>query len=150
MYRQHPGGTEVLLVHPGGPYYRRKDAGVWTIPKGLVGEEDLLAAAVREFREETGVEAGGPFQPLGSIRMKSGKVVHAWACAGSFDPRKIVSNTFPVEWPPKSGRMQDFPEVDRGDFFDLPTARQKIHPAQMPLLDALERLLEGARFTVPE
>ena len=142
MYRIRRGQPEFLLVHPGGPFWKNRDEGAWSIPKGEVGpDEDLLAAAQREFREELGIEPRGPFLPLDSVRQKSGKRVHAWAFQGDCDPSQIRSNTFQMEWPPKSGRMAEFPEVDRADFFDLPAARKKIVPAQRPLLDQLARLL---------
>lgn len=140
LYRLRKDTPQVLLVHPGGPYFKNKDDGAWTIPKGEVEpEEDFLSAAQREFREETGIVPSGPFIPLTPIRQKSGKMVHAWACEGDIDPTAIVSNTFPLEWPPKSGKHVPFPEIDRAEFFDLETARRKIIPAQLPLLSELER-----------
>ncbi len=140
MYRRKKGRLEVLLVHPGGPIWAKKDAGVWSIPKGEIspGEEEL-ATAQREFEEETGVRPEGPFIELGEITQKSGKVVRAWAFEGEVDPRTLRSNTFTMEWPPRSGRKQEFPEVDRAEFFSLEEARKKINPAQAPLLDALAR-----------
>lgn len=141
MYRPRDDRLEVLLVHPGGPFWKNKDVGAWTIPKGLVGEgEDLLAAAKREFQEETGHAASGAFLPLPIVRLKSGKIVHAWAVQGDLDPEKIQSNTFTIEWPPRSGRKLEVPEIDRAAFFALAQARQKILSAQLPLLDALESL----------
>ncbi len=138
LHRQHHGVLQVLLVHPGGPFWRRKDLGAWSIPKGEVEEgEDPLAAARRELREETGARAVGPALALGSIRMKSGKVVHAWAVPGDFDPGCLRSVTFDLEWPRGSGRIQTFPEVDRAAWFTLDEARRRILPAQAPLLDAL-------------
>jgi predicted NUDIX family NTP pyrophosphohydrolase len=141
MYRMKADQSafpEVLLVHPGGPYWRNKDDGAWTIPKGEVNPgEDLLAAAIREFTEETGLTPSGSFLPLGEVKHKSGKIVHAWAFPGDCDPAKIRSNTFELEWPPKSGRTQEFPEIDRAQFFDLPNARRKILPAEVALLDRL-------------
>lgn len=135
---------EVLLVHPGGPLWQKRDAGAWTIPKGLPeAGEDLLAAARREFAEETGHAPEGEFTALKPVTQKSGKVVHAWAIEGYFPPGELRSNTFTLEWPPRSGRFAEFPEVDRAEFFDLGTARQKINPAQVALLDELERLLRG-------
>lgn len=142
VYRQRAGVLEVLLAHPGGPFYSRKDAGVWTIPKGEVApDEDLLTAARREFNEELGWSPEGPFLPLSAVRQKGGKLVHAWACLGDCNPAVVVSNTFALEWPPGSGRRQEFPEIDRAEFFDLPAAREKLLPAQRPLLDELEQLL---------
>lgn len=142
MYRQQDGRLEVLLVHPGGPFWRNKDDGAWSIPKGEVGPgEDLLDAARREFQEELGLAADGPFLPLTPVKQKGAKIVHAWAFAGNCDPSQIKSNTFAVEWPPRSRKLQQFPEVDQAAFFDLATARQKINAAQIPLLDELEESL---------
>ena len=136
---------EVLLVHPGGPLFKKRDEGVWTIPKGeLDPGEDLLAAAKREFEEETGSSVSdmgsAEFIPLSPITQKSGKIVHAWAVEGDMDTAAIKSNTFSMQWPPKSGKFMEFAEIDRGDFFDLATARKKIKAAQAPLLDELARL----------
>jgi predicted NUDIX family NTP pyrophosphohydrolase len=137
-------GPAVLLAHPGGPYWAKKDAGAWTIPKGLVeAGDDLLATARREFTEETGFVAHGPFVALAPVRQKSGKVVHAFACAGDFDPAALVSNTFDVEWPPRSGKRKRFPEVDRVAWFELAAAREKILGYQLPFLDELEGILAG-------
>src|SRR4051812_14686903 len=133
---------EVLLAHPGGPYWTKKDAGAWTIPKGLAGtDEDLLETAQREFTEETSFVARAPFLPLGAVIQKSGKTVHGFACKGDFDPARIVCNTFEIEWPPKSGRRKSFPEIDRVEWFAIPAARKKIIPYQQPFLDRLEDLL---------
>jgi predicted NUDIX family NTP pyrophosphohydrolase len=141
MYRLQRAGVQVLLVHPGGPFFRNKDEGSWTIPKGEPNEgEDLLAAACREFAEETGIIPAGPYTSLGTVKQKGGKVVHGWAFAGDCDPAKMKSNSFEMEWPPKSGRKQLFPEIDRGEWFDLLAARQKINPAQADLLGPLETL----------
>jgi len=146
MYRIRNGVLEVLLVHPGGPLWAKKDEGAWSIPKGEVDpSEDLLAAARREFQEELGLTAQGTFVRLDPVRQRSGKVVHAWAFEGDCDPTQITSNTFEMEWPPRSGRRQRFPEVDRAAFFDLPTARRKINPAQIPLLEQLERMVAGTQ-----
>lgn len=139
MYRRRAGELEVLLAHPGGPIFRRRDLGVWTVPKGLVLEgEDLLAAAIREFGEEIGLPVAPPLLSLGSVRQKSGKLVHAWAFEGdgadSFAPQ---SNEFEVEWPPRSGTLRRFPEVDRAEFFSLPTAAEKIIAAQAAFLERL-------------
>lgn len=142
MYRQ-AGELQALLVHPGGPFWKNKDAGAWTIPKGeLETGEEMLAAARREFREETGLAPTEPFLPLGEIKQKGGKIVHAWAFEGDCDPAQIKSNTFSMEWPPKSGRQQEFPEVDCAEFFTISQARDKIIAAQIPLLERLEALLE--------
>ncbi|MFY0533239.1 NUDIX domain-containing protein [Nannocystis pusilla] len=141
LFRGHGPDLEVLLVHPGGPLWARKDAGAWTIPKGEFGpDEDPLTAARREFAEETGVALAGPFHALSPIRQRAGKVVHAWACRGDCDPAALRSNTFEIEWPPRSGKRQSFPEVDRAEFFSLAAARPKINPAQVDLLDELARL----------
>ena len=129
---------EVLLVHPGGPFWAKKDLGAWTIPKGEGTEgEDELATARREFEEETGLRPEGTFVALGRVRQKGGKVVTAWAFEGDCDPAAIQSNTYRMEWPPKSGEWQTFPEVDRAAWFELAEARRRINPAQVELLDAL-------------
>jgi len=144
MYRRRPHGVQVLLVHPGGPFWQNKDAGVWSIPKGLVRpDEDLLAAAIREFTEEVGREPRGPFIPLSPVKQRSGKIVHAWAVEGELDTASVRSNTFHMEWPPKSGKRVSFPEIDRAEFFDLDEARKRINPGQAPLLDELARLLHA-------
>ena len=143
MFRRMGDILEVLLAHPGGPFFARKDEGVWTIPKGEVQPgEDLLTRAQIEFEEETGTKASGNFVPLGSIKQKGGKTVHAWAFEGDL-PRDFVlkSNTFEVEWPTRSGRFQEFPEVDRAEFFSEEIARSKINPAQIPFLDRLLQTL---------
>jgi len=142
MYRleENQNLLEVLLVHPGGPYWKRRDAGVWTIPKGNVDAgEDILAAAIREFTEETGLVPEGPFISLGEITQRSGKRVHGWAFRGTCDPGSIRSNTFEIEWPPKSGRRESFPEVDKAAFFTVARARQKILPAEEPFVNRLEQ-----------
>jgi predicted NUDIX family NTP pyrophosphohydrolase len=133
---------EVLLAHPGGPYWAKKDAGAWTIPKGLAeADVDLMATARREFTEETGFVAQGPFVPLAPVKQKSGKTVHAFACTGDFDPGRLRSNRFELEWPPKSGKHKSFPEIDRVGWFSLDAAREKILGYQQPFLDELEALL---------
>ncbi len=140
VYRErNPGLLEVLLAHPGGPYFAKKDEGAWTIPKGAPNpEEPLLAAAVREFSEEIGVVVNGPFVALGSIRQRNGKRVHCWAAAADIDGQlPLSSNEFEIEWPPRSGNKRLFPEVDRASFFTLPEARVKIIASQGPLLDRL-------------
>ena len=143
LYRRAKPGFEVLLAHPGGPVWAKRDAGAWTIPKGEAnGGEDLLAVARREFTEEVGIEIDCPApQPLGSVRLKSGKLVHAWACEGDLDPRTQCSNIFQMEWPPRSGRVQEYPEVDRVDWFRMDEARRKLNPAQVAFVDRLERSL---------
>ncbi|MFZ1933592.1 MAG: NUDIX domain-containing protein [Thermoguttaceae bacterium] len=141
MYRIKDGAIEVLLAHPGGPYFVNKDDGAWTIPKGEPNAgEDLLATAQREFAEETGLTPIGPFIPLEPIEQKGGKIVYAWAFRGDCDPAALESNTFTMEWPPKSGRQQEFPEIDRADFFGLAAARRKIKPGQEAFLDELEAI----------
>lgn len=133
---------EVLLVHPGGPFWRRKDLGAWTIPKGEIGPgEDQLAAARREFLEETGVELDGDFRPLGELRQAGGKRVIAWAFEGDLDPAAIRSNTFTMEWPPRSGKSAEFPEIDRAEWFSLTDAEAAILPSQRPFLVRLRALL---------
>jgi predicted NUDIX family NTP pyrophosphohydrolase len=144
LYRRRRSGLEVLLAHPGGPFWRGRDAGAWTIPKGLVAPgEALLDAARRELREETGLVPDGPFLPLGSVRQKAGKTVHAWACEGDADPATVTSNTTTIEWPRGSGRRITYPEVDRCGWFALEVAREKLNPAQSELLGRLEAALQG-------
>jgi predicted NUDIX family NTP pyrophosphohydrolase len=141
LWRRRGDALEVLLGHPGGPYFARRDAAVWSVLKGetAAGEDDLEALARREFAEETGHEPpDGPMLPLGDVRQAGGKIVHCWAVEGDLDPSKATSNTFEMAWPPRSGRMQEFPEIDRVAWFDLATAREKINPAQAAFLDRLE------------
>jgi predicted NUDIX family NTP pyrophosphohydrolase len=142
MYRRGGKGPEVFLVHPGGPFWAKKDLGAWTIPKGEYepGEEPL-AAARREFNEETGFTAQGEFQDLGHVTQSSGKVVRAWAVEGDCDPATLVSNFCQVEWPPRSRRMIDIPEVDRGAWYGLEEADRRMFPAQKPFLERLKKLL---------
>ena len=143
LYRRRPAGLEVLLAHPGGPLFARKDAGHWTIPKGEVEPgEELLAVARREFGEETGHPSpDGATIDLGSIVQKGGKVVHAWAIEGDLDPANAVSNTFELSWPPGTGLRQLFPEIDRVEWFDVNEARQQVKETQIPLIDRLEGAL---------
>jgi predicted NUDIX family NTP pyrophosphohydrolase len=144
LYRQAGAEPEVLLVHPGGPYWAGKDSGAWSIPKGEIAEgEEPLAAARREFEEETGFRPAGEARPLGSFRQPGGKIVLAWAVAGDLDPTKVRSNTFAMEWPPRSGRMREFPEVDRARWFRLEEAEQKIHKGQVAILKALRERLRA-------
>ena len=142
LYRRRPGGAEVLLVHPGGPFFARKDAGAWTIPKGeLAPGETALACARREFEEETGSRVDdGAFVPLPAIRQRGGKEVVAFAVEGDFDPATLRSNTFTIEWPPKSGRFATFPEVDRAEWMTLDRAAERMHPAQAAWLPAIDSL----------
>ena len=142
LYRRTAAGLELFLAHPGGPFWKGREAGAWTIPKGIAEPgEDLLAAACREFEEETGVHPTGPFVSLGVIRQKAGKLVHAWAWEGDADPARVSSNTMKTEWPRGSGRWLTFPEVDRCAWFRPEEARIKINPAQSELIDRLEETL---------
>jgi predicted NUDIX family NTP pyrophosphohydrolase len=148
MFRKSGSGLEVLLAHPGGPFFARKDEGVWTIPKGVVepGEKDFLQRARIEFQEELGVAPVGKAVPLGSVRQKGGKVVHAWAMEGNLPSDfALKSNTFDLEWPPRSGKLQAFPEVDRAQFFSMDAARRKINPAQAEFLDRLMALVQNGK-----
>jgi len=140
-FRRKPR-LEVLLGHPGGPYWRDKDEGAWSIPKGNVESGALLDCARREFNEETGLVAAGPFAVLTPLRQKSGKTVHAFALEADFDLDCFASNEFEMEWPPRSGRLQKFPEIDRVAYFTLATARKKILPGQRPFIDELVRRLK--------
>jgi predicted NUDIX family NTP pyrophosphohydrolase len=138
LYRRRAAVLEVFLVHPGGPFWAKKDLGAWSIPKGEIeGKEEPLASAQREFQEETGASPGGPFEPLKPVTQRGGKVVLCWAVEGDLDPDAIRSNTFKLEWPPGSRRIQEFPEVDRGSFFGLEEARTKINTAQVAFLEEL-------------
>jgi len=150
MYRTAPE-LEVLLVHLGGPFWTKKDAGAWFVPKGEIEPgEEMLAAAQREFAEETGATPSGPFEPLGSVKQKSGKVVTVWAFRGDCDPKQIRSKTFELEWPPRSGKRKEFPEIDRAGFFSIEQARIRIHPAEAPFLRRLEELgVTGMRADAP-
>jgi predicted NUDIX family NTP pyrophosphohydrolase len=145
MFRLRAGALEVLLIHPGGPFWTKKDAGAWSIPKGEFDDgEDALAAAKREFVEETGFAWSEPFFELRPVRQAGGKRVFAWAFEGDCDPSQMVSNTFELEYPPRSGRLVTFPEADRAAWFDLRQARHKMHVGQLPFLDDLEAA-HGAR-----
>ncbi len=144
MYRFRERHLEVLLVHPGGPYWRRRDLGVWSIPKGLLEDgEEPLEAARREFEEETSVAPREPYLELPTVQQKGGKIVHAWAFEGDCDPAHVRSNTFEMEFPPGSGRIAEYPEIDRAEFFSPEEARRKVNPAQAALIDALEAKLLG-------
>ena len=149
MYRRRQGILEVLLVHPGGPFWAKKDMGSWSIPKGeyTSKEEDPLEVAKREFHEETGFTAAGEFIPLTLLKQPSGKVITAWAFEGDCDASAIKSNTFAMEWPPRSGRQQEFPEVDRAGWFSIPVAKQKIVKGQAAFLDELNQI--QTPLTVP-
>jgi predicted NUDIX family NTP pyrophosphohydrolase len=144
MYRLTAGRLEVLLAHPGGPFWTNKDEGAWSIPKGLANsgeDEDLLNTAKREFEEELGTKPEGEFVPLGEVLQKGGKTVVAWAFEGDLDTTAIKSNTFKKEWPPRSGQWRTFPEVDRADFFSIAEAKTKINPAQAAFLSRLDAVL---------
>ena len=142
LYRRRETGIEVLLVHPGGPFWAKKDEGAWSIPKGeYVEGEDPLSVAKREFAEETGSELRGPCVELPPAKQPSGKIIRAWAVEGDLDAASIRSNSFSMEWPPKSGHVQEFPEIDRALWCELTVARRKLLPGQRPLLDELEQRL---------
>jgi len=143
-FRLGEGALEVLLIHPGGPFWAKKDAGTWSIPKGLYAEDEgALVAAKREFEEETSLKPVGDFIELGAFRQPSGKTISAWAIENDFDISAFKSNTFSMEWPPRSGRMQEFPEADRAQWFGVAEARRKITKGQVAIVDALERRLNG-------
>jgi predicted NUDIX family NTP pyrophosphohydrolase len=139
QFRRRDGGLEVFLVHPGGPFWKNKDTGAWSIPKGeFADDEEPLAAAIREFEEETGFTSAGPYHPLAPVRQPGGKVVHAWSFEGDCEARQARSNTLEREWPPGSGRVLRFPEVDRAEWFPLDEALRRINPGQAPLLRELQ------------
>jgi predicted NUDIX family NTP pyrophosphohydrolase len=142
VYRRDESGISVLLAHPGGPIFRRRDAGAWTIPKGEIEpDEEPLAAAKRELAEETGFSVEGPFVDLGTVKQKNGKVVQAFAAEASVDPKELTSSTFRMEWPPRTGTIAEFPEVDRADYFPIDVAREKLNLAQAQFLDRLLAVL---------
>ncbi len=144
LYRRRGNAIEVFFVHPGGPFWAKRDEGAWSIPKGEVDPgEDLLARAKAEFQEETGFAPPHGLRALAAVKQAGGKLVHAFAAEGDCDAGAIKSNSFDLEWPPRSGKRRSFPEVDRAAWFDLATARRKINAGQAPLLDALERMLAG-------
>lgn len=139
-YRRKENHLEVFIIHPGGPFWRNKDLEAWSVPKGEFNDdEEPLEAAKREFEEELGFAPKGEFLELVSVKLKSGKVIYAWACEMDFDEKSIVSNLFEMEWPPRSGRKQSFPEVDRGGWFPIDEAKQKLNPAQVKFAEELER-----------
>lgn len=146
MCNLQEGSLQYFLVHPGGPYYANKDAGAWTIPKGIPEEnEELIDTARREFFEETGIIPGPPFRDIGSVKQKGGKVVHAWTFLGSWDPDTGIScNRFTMEWPPRSGKMMEFPEMDKGKWMGYDEAKSMINPAQIPFLDRAKALYAGS------
>lgn len=142
LFRRESGFVEVFLVHPGGPFWARKDAGVWSLPKGeYIDDEDPFAAAKREFAEETGLSVDGEFLPLGELKQSNSKRITAWALEHDLDPALMKSNSFLLEWPPKSGKMKEFPEVDAGAWFSLPDAHEKLLPGQRPFLTRLAEKL---------
>lgn len=146
MYRFCDSSIELFLVHPGGPYWANKDAGAWSIPKGeFAADEDALSAAKREFQEETGIRPEGNFIRLTPLKQSGGKLVHAWAVEGDCDAKNITSNSFSIEWPPRSGKHQEFPEVDRAEWFPLEVAKKKMLKGQTGFLDELQRLIENDR-----
>jgi predicted NUDIX family NTP pyrophosphohydrolase len=146
LFRRAGGSIEVLLAHPGGPFWKNKDDGAWSIPKGEYGDdEDPLTAARREFAEETGLTLTGDFIPLGQVRQPGGKVVTAWALERDFNPAKLRSNTFSMPWPPRSGKLQEFPEIDRAEWFPLEIAERKVLPGQADFLDRLAQYLSDMR-----
>jgi predicted NUDIX family NTP pyrophosphohydrolase len=146
LFRRRPAGVEVMLVHPGGPFWAKKDAGSWSMPKGLADEgEDLLAAAKREFAEETGMRVEGAFLGLGAHKQPGGKTIVAWALEGDFDPKTLKSNIFAIEWPPRSGRMAEFPEVDRAAWYSIDEALEKANKGQTPIIAALDALTARSR-----
>lgn len=149
MFRRRGDNIEVLLAHPGGPFFAKKDAGAWSIPKGeLEPGEDPLATAKREFSEETGLPQPTDVLPLASIKHKGGKIVHAWAFEGDCEPSLTVSNTFTMEWPRGSGKQVEFPEIDRAEFFDVETAKQKINQAQVRMIDELVDKIQNSNVEI--
>jgi predicted NUDIX family NTP pyrophosphohydrolase len=148
MYRIQNGKLQVLLAHPGGPFFKNKDEAAWSIPKGEIESgEELLEAAKREFAEEIGLTPTGPFIALTPVKQKGGKIVHAWGFEGNCDPGATVSNTFTMEWPPQSGQQMQFPEIDRADFFDVAAARRKIKAGQVGLIEELASIVNGMTGT---
>ncbi len=144
LYRRRGGGLEVFLVHPGGPYWQNKDAGAWSIPKGEIDDdEDPLVAAKREFHEETGLTIAGDFIPMSAIKQRGSKKVLAWLAEADFDAASVKSNTFSMEWPPRSGKMKEFGEVDRADWFTLDVAMEKILESQRPLLEEAQQRISN-------
>lgn len=144
MYRIRNEELEVLLAHPGGPFWANKDRGAWFLPKGELEQgEEPFSAAQREFQEETGLKPNGTFLELGTVKQKSGKIIHAWAFEGDCDPAGIRSNTFSIEWPPKSGKQREFPEIDRAAFFTVGAAREKMHPMEFEFVVRLQRAIGG-------
>lgn len=142
LYRLNNSDPEVLLVHPGGPFWKKKDKGTWSIPKGEIEpNEDLLQAAIRETEQETGIKSQGKFIALSPLKQKSGKIIHAWALQGNFEPSDFKSNAFEIEWPPKSGKKKAFPEVNETSWFSIAEAKLKIVPGQIPFITELENLI---------
>ncbi|MCW3084502.1 MAG: hypothetical protein JWP12_1868 [Bacteroidetes bacterium] len=142
LYKHTASGVEVLLVHPGGPFFAKKDTGAWSVPKGEFEENEVpFAAAKREFKEETGMDVNGDFFELTPVKLKSGKKVFVWALKGDLDPAQVVSNTFEMEWPPKSGSKKSFPEIDKAAWFSIAEAKEKINTGQLGILEQLEKML---------
>lgn len=142
LYRIQHSNLQVFLVHPGGPFWKNKDIGAWSVPKGeFLDDEDTLLAARREFQEETSQAIDGKFIKLKPVKQKSGKIIYAWAVEGDIDENNVISNTFPLEWPPKSGKMIEVPEIDKAGWFDVITANDKINPAQVALIEELVGLV---------
>lgn len=145
LYRINKGVLQFFLVHPGGPFFKNKDEGGWSIPKGeFINDEEALPAAIREFKEETGFDVDGHFLMLKPVKLKSGKKVYAWGLEGDIDIAKIASNTFEIEWPPRSGKMKAFPEIDKGQWFTSAEAKLKLNPAQAPFIDELQHLVSAS------
>lgn len=143
LYRFVQDKLQVLLVHPGGPFWSKKDEGAWSIPKGEVDDgEDLIDAAIREVEEETGFKVNGEFRSLKPVKLKSGKIIHAWAIEYDLDAKKIKSNSFEIEWPPRSGTLKSFPEIDKANWFSMGEAYSKINPGQLPMLQELKKMLD--------
>src|SRR5690349_5079905 len=146
LFRMKREQLEVFLVHPGGPFWIKKDAGAWSIPKGEIETgEEALQVAIREFKEETGQEIEGSFSELQPVKQKAGKIIKAWAVEGDIDETKIVSNTFEIEWPPRSGKKKIFPEVDKAQWFSVTTASEKINPGQVPLIEELQQIIRNKK-----
>ena len=146
LFRMKREQLEVFLVHPGGPFWIKKDAGAWSIPKGEIETgEEALQVAIREFKEETGQEIEGSFSELQPVKQKAGKIIKAWAVEGDIDETTIVSNTFEIEWPPRSGKKKIFPEVDKAQWFSLTEASEKINPGQLPLIEELQQIIRNKK-----
>ena len=142
LYRFTNNNIEFFIVHPGGPFWAKKDSGAWSIPKGIIEDtEDPLGAAIREFEEETGIKISGNFIALAPVKMKNGKIIYAFAVEHDIDPTQLSSNTFMIEWPPKSGKQMEFPEIDKGEWFDTETCKTKLNDSQTPFIDELLKII---------